>query len=166
MILSSTLHRYYCSYMSFAIKWNLQFDSGKSASVLTSNILFCTKDLKMLRENSFSLLVPGANSYMTKFGYLTKAFGIKITASGPKFRRRTGRTLYSKTNLRRVCRKISMGSSLRRRCIKSLLFHGRYVDETHGLFFSLDVDLLRLGTLARSDHVWSSWSVPLYLICF
>jgi len=27
----------------------------------------------MLRENSFSLLVSGANSYMMKFGYLIKA---------------------------------------------------------------------------------------------
>ena len=108
---------------------NSQFVSGKSASASMSNISYCTKGLKLLREISFSLLVSGARSYMMKFGYSTKASGIKITASGRKFRRLTGKMSCSRTNLRRVCRKTSMGSLPLRRCIRSLLSHGRYVDQ-------------------------------------
>jgi len=55
-------------------------------------------------------------------------------AFGPKFRRRTGRMLCSRTNLRRVYRKTSMDFLLRRGYINSLLFHGRYADETHDWF--------------------------------
>lgn len=90
----------------------------------------CTMVPKILSVCFSWQMANGETSCILKSGSLTKVSGARIPNSIPRFRKPTGTMSFSRTNSRRIFRRMSMVFSHPRSYTRSLLFHGRCVIHT------------------------------------